>query len=80
MRVETIYCDKCGEEIPKVKKKDIFGIDREYYRLGKLNYGYPFEDIDCNRLGIELCERCTGNLSLEMQMKKIEIFIMILTN
>ena len=27
MRVEVIYCDKCGEEIPKVKKKDTFGID-----------------------------------------------------
>jgi len=38
MKIETIICDCCGEEIPKVKKKDIFGIEREYYRLGKLNY------------------------------------------
>ena len=31
MRIEKIICDCCGDEIPKVKKKDIFGIEREYY-------------------------------------------------
>lgn len=76
MRVEKIICDYCGEEIPKVKKKDIFGIEREYYRLGKLNYGgYPFENIDCNILGMDLCERCAGNISLEMQRVKMEILL-----
>jgi hypothetical protein len=50
MRIEKILCDCCGEEIPKVKKKDIFGIERECYRMGKLNYGEPFTDINCNNL------------------------------
>lgn len=27
MRIEKIICDCCGDEIPKVKKKDIFGIE-----------------------------------------------------
>ena len=36
MEVTKIICDCCGEEIPKVKKKDIFGIEREYYRMGKM--------------------------------------------
>ena len=29
MKIEKIICDCCGEEIPKVKKKDIFGVERE---------------------------------------------------
>ena len=78
MRVEKVICicDCCKEEIPKVKKKDIFGIEREYYRLGKLNYGcYPFENIDCNILGIDLCEKCAGNISLEIQRARMEILL-----
>lgn len=66
MKVETIICDCCKEEIPKVKKKDMFGIEREYYRIGKLNYGYPFTDINCHNLGLDLCERCAGKISIEM--------------
>ena len=31
MKVEIIICDCCKEEIPKIKKKDRFGIEREYY-------------------------------------------------
>ena len=54
MRIEAIICDCCNEEIPKVKKKDIFGIEREYYRLGKLNYGHPFNDINCRTIGLHL--------------------------
>lgn len=50
MRIEKIICDCCGEEIPKVKKKDIFGIEREFYRFGKLNYRKPFTDINCHNL------------------------------
>lgn len=73
MKIETIICDCCGEEIPKVKKKDIFGIEREYYRVGKLNYGYPFNDINCRTLGLHLCERCAGNISLEMYKTRVEL-------
>lgn len=73
MKVEKIICDCCGEEIPTVKKKDIFGIEREYYRFGKLNYGEPFTDINCHNLGLDLCERCAGNISLEMYKTKMEM-------
>ena len=54
MKIEKIICDCCGEEIPKVKKKDVFGIEREYYRMGKLNYGEPFTDINCQKFGLDL--------------------------
>ena len=73
MRIEKIICDCCGEEIPKIKKKDVFGIEREYYRFGKLNYGDPFTDINCHNLGLDLCERCAGNISLEMYKTRMEL-------
>lgn len=73
MKVEKIICDCCGEEIPKAKKKDVFGIEREYYRMGKLNYGEPFTDINCQNLRIDLCERCAGNISLEMYKRRMEL-------
>lgn len=75
MRIEKIICDCCGDEIPKVKKKDIFGIEREYYRMGKLNYGEPFTDINCNNLGLDLCEKCAGKISLSMYNKRIELIL-----
>lgn len=75
MKIETIICDCCNEEIPKVKKKDFFGIEREYYRLGKLNYGYPFNDINCHTLGLHLCERCAGDISLQMHEARTELLL-----
>ena len=73
MRIEKILCDCSGEEIPKVKKKDIFGIERECYRMGKLNYGEPFTDINCNNLWLDLCEKCAGKISLEMCNLRIKL-------
>ncbi len=73
MRIEKIICDCCGEEIPKVKKNDMFGVEREFYRFGKLNYGYPFEDTNCHNLGLDLCERCAGNINLEMYKSRVEL-------
>lgn len=75
MRIETIICDCCKEEIPKVKKKDFFGIEREYYRFGKLDYGYPFKDINCGTLGLHLCERCAGDISLQMQEERTKLLL-----
>lgn len=75
MKIETIICDCCGEEIPKVKKKDIFGIEREYYRIGKLNYGYPFKNINSRNLGLDLCERCAGDISLQMKQTRMELIL-----
>ena len=75
MKIETIICDCCGEEIPKVKKKDIFGTEREYCRIGKLNYGYPFKNINSRNLGLDLCERCAGDISLQMQQTRMELIL-----
>lgn len=71
MRVETIYCNKCGDKIPTVKKKDALGVEREFYRFGKLDFGYPFENIDPRDFGIDLCERCSGEINLEMQRTRM---------
>ena len=56
-----------------VKKKDSFGIEREYYRFGKLNFGKLFNDIGCHYFGIDLCEKCAGNISLEMLKTRMEL-------
>lgn len=74
MRITKIICDCCGEEIPKAKKKDFFGNEIEYYRLGKLNFGEPFNNINPhNILGIDLCERCTGNISMDIYKVRMEM-------
>ncbi len=75
MKIETIICDCCNEEIPKVKKKDFFGIEREYYRLGKLDYSHPFKDINCRTLGLHLCERCAGDISLQMHEARTKLLL-----
>lgn len=64
MEVKMIICDCCKEEIPKEKKKDFFGIEREYYKFGKLSYWDHFIDIDCHVLGLDLCEKCASKLSI----------------
>jgi len=53
MRVstETTYCDKCGEEIPKVKKKDNKEIDKIKRK--------------CHRLGMDLCDKCAENILIK---------------
>lgn len=73
MKVETVICDCCKQEIPTIKKKDIFGIEREFYRFGKLNYGHPFTDINTHNLGLDLCEKCAGEISLEMYKTRVEL-------
>ena len=75
MKIEKIICDCCKKEIPIEKKKDCFGIEKEYYRYGKLNYGYPFTDINCHNLGLDLCEKCAGNISIEMAQRRMELLI-----
>ena len=54
MIIEKIICDCCGEEIPKIKKKDLFGIEREYYIFGKLNCGDTTFSLIALPLGIYL--------------------------
>ena len=73
MKIEKIICDCCKEEIPKVKKKNMFGIEIEYYRFGKLNYGEPFDNIDCHDFGLDLCERCAWDISIQAYKTRMEL-------
>ena len=41
----------------------------------KLNYGEPFTDINCQKFGLDLCERCAGRISLEMERTRNELLI-----
>lgn len=43
--------------------------------MGKLNYGEPFTDINCQNLGLDLCERCAGNISMEMYKRRMELIV-----
>ena len=70
MEIKKIICDCCGEEIPIAKKKDMFGIEREYYRRGKLNFGYPFTNVNILK---DICEKCAGDISVEMLQWKMDV-------
>lgn len=75
MWVNIICCDRCGEEIPKVTKRDIFGEEKEYYRFGTLDYGYYKKVAQHYNVGLDLCERCAGEISLEMLKAKMDILL-----
>lgn len=76
MIIQTCICDLCNEEIPIVKKKDMFGIEREYYRVGKIQLDHPFENIELSRtMGIHLCEKCAAQVSLDIMKRKTEILL-----
>ena len=64
MRIEKIFCDRCGKEIPKVTER---------YRLGKLDLGFPFHDIDLSRYGTDICEKCAFEVSILMRDQKAEM-------
>lgn len=75
MRIDIICCDRCGEEIPKVTKKDISGEEREFYRFGTLDYGYYKKVARHYIVGLDLCERCAGEISLEMLKAKMDALL-----
>ena len=51
---EIYVCDRCGKEIPVVKRKDCFGIERKYLQSGNL------KSINSNpsMFGIDFCKDC----------------------
>ena len=74
MRKYIYCCDCCGEEIPTYKKKDIFGIEREYFKFGKLNYGcMASKNITIERFGVDLCERCAEIINLKTEITRLEL-------
>lgn len=71
MRVEKIVCDYCKKEIPTEKKRDILGIEREFYKFGTLNYfGFPMK---CQAIGLDLCERCAKEIDIKMEEAKLKM-------
>jgi ribosomal protein L34E len=48
IKTEVIYCDKCGEEIPKVQKKD----NKDVIEIQK----------KCRSIGIDLCDECVKDI------------------
>lgn len=74
--IEIMICDICNEEIPKVKKKDWMGIEREYYRKGKINVDHTFQNVDLSdKLGIHICERCAAQISMDLMKSKMELLL-----
>lgn len=73
---EIMICDVCNEEIPKVKKKDVFGIEREYYRLGEINVDESYSHIKLHELlGVHTCERCAAKMSQDMLKWKYDVLL-----
>lgn len=74
MEITKLICDCCGMEIPTAKKQDIFGIEREYYRRGKLKLSYLSDSVDAAHiLGIDLCEKCAENIRLEIEYNRLKL-------
>lgn len=48
IKTEVIYCDKCGEEILKVRKKD----NKDVIEIQK----------KCRSIGIDLCDECAKDI------------------
>ena len=77
MIVQTIICNICEEPIPIVRKKDCFGIERDYYRFGILDFGKPFDNIRLDKMGLDvhICETCSAKLNMLMYKEKMEILL-----
>ena len=73
MRIEKIFCDRCGKEIPKVTEMNMLGHEVERYRLGMLDFGFPFHDIDLSRYGTDVCEKCAFEVSILMRDQKAKM-------
>lgn len=71
-RVEKYICDCCGKEIPVVKRKDCFGIERKYLQSGKL------KSINSNpsMFGIDFCKDCAHEIDMAMMKWKLEVLSM----
>ncbi len=73
MRIEKVLCDYCTLEIPHEKKKDIFGIEREFYKFGKIKISDSMKNIYPQRLGLELCESCADRISNELENYRFKL-------
>ena len=56
IKKEITYCDECGEEIQKIKKKN-----NEY--IDEIQRG-------CRRVGIDLCDSCAEDIKNKMAIIK----------
>ena len=71
-RKEIYVCDRCGKEIPVIKKKDIFGIEREYLQSGKLNAIHALGN-NLSLFGVDFCKDCAHEIDMEIMEWKMSI-------
>ena len=71
-RKEIYVCDCCGKEIPVIKKKDIFGIEREYLQSGKLNAIHALGN-NLSLFGVDFCKDCAHKIDMEIMEWKIDL-------
>ena len=62
--IEVIYrCDVCNDKIPVVRKKDIFGVEREYIQTGSFHYT---GDTSFKIPGLCVCESCAHRIDVSV--------------
>ena len=71
-RKEIYVCDRCGKEIPVIKRKDIFGIEREYLQSGKLNAIHALGN-NLSLFGVDFCKDCAHEIDMEIMEWKMSI-------
>lgn len=71
-RKEIYVCDCCGKEIPVIKKKDIFGIERGNLQSGKLNAIHALGN-NLSLFGVDFCKDCAHKIDMEIMEWKMNI-------
>lgn len=65
----VLHCNKCGKEIPKIKRK-ILNEEKEFYELGIVNEPFKnmFEDFN-----VHLCKECALKIENEILKAKVQL-------
>ena len=71
-RKEIYVCDHCGKEIPVIKKKDMFGIEREYLQSGHLEALHSVGK-NLSMFGIDFCKDCAHKIDIEIMEWKMSV-------
>ena len=71
-RVEKYICDNCGKEIPVIKRKDMFGIEREYLQSGELKSIHLLHN-NLSLFGVDFCKDCAHKIDMEIMQWKMDL-------
>lgn len=61
-KVIKYVCDCCENEIPMIKKKDMFGIEREFVQTGEIKS----LKTNMSQFGIDLCKECAHKIDVDI--------------